>query len=118
MQIFGARKIVFSSSCSVYGSLANGAKVKEDDRWQASIIKPPVALLKATQLPYIKTPANVAWAFFKIANPSLTALKSLAEYGLAKNALSKGDYVGYREYSKKSKESLTVFTVITDKLFL
>jgi UDP-glucose 4-epimerase len=30
MQIFGARKIVFSSSCSVYGSLANGAKVKED----------------------------------------------------------------------------------------
>ena len=95
----------------LFSKIDEWAKVKEDDRWQASIIKPPVALLKATQLPYIKTPANVAWAFFKIANPSLTALKSLAEYGIAKNALSKGDYVGYREYSKKSKESFGLFAV-------
>jgi UDP-glucose 4-epimerase len=30
MQIFGARKIVFSSSCSIYGSITMGDKVKED----------------------------------------------------------------------------------------
>jgi hypothetical protein len=81
------------------------AVVKKEDQWTAKVVKPPVALLKATTIPFLKTPANIYWAYFKLANPALTMTKSLVEVGLAQNALKKGDLIGYREYNKKSKES-------------
>ena len=81
------------------------ATVKKDDQWTAKVVKPPVALLKATTIPFLKTPANIYWAYFKLANPALTMTKSLVEAGLAQHALKKGDLIGYREFNKKSKES-------------
>jgi|694.fasta_scaffold56227_3 hypothetical protein len=81
------------------------ARVTEKDNAVGKIIKPPVAILKASTLPFVKTPANVAWVYFKVVNPELTMLKSMGEAAIAKRALSKGDLIGYREYSKKSKES-------------
>jgi hypothetical protein len=81
------------------------AVVKKEDQWTSKVVKPPVALLKATTIPFLKTPANIYWAYFKLANPALTMTKSLVEVGLAQNALKKGDLIGYREYNKKSKES-------------
>lgn len=79
--------------------------VGEKDPASAKIIKPTVALLKATQLPFVKTPANVIWAYIKVANPEATLLKSFTELGLAKRALAKGDIVGYKRYQSASKES-------------
>lgn len=87
------------------------ARVSKEDKWTAKIIKPPIALIKASQLPFLKTPANVAWAYFKIANPALTMTKSLVEAGLAQNALRKGDLIGYKEYSKNSKESFGMASI-------
>jgi len=81
------------------------ATVKKDDQWTSKVVKPPVALLKATTIPFLKTPANIYWAYFKLANPALTMTKSLVEVGLAQHALKKGDLIGYREFNKKSKES-------------
>ena len=95
----------------LFAKLDEGLKLKKEDRWSSKIVKVPLSILKATQLPYIKTPANVAWAFFKIANPSLTLIKSLTEAGIAQNSLRKGDLGGYREYIKKSKESFGLFAV-------
>jgi hypothetical protein len=88
-----------------FSKIDEWAKVSKEDKWTAKVIKPPVALLKASQLPFVKTPANVAWSFFKIANPSLTMTKSLVEAGLAQSSLRKGDLISYREYNKKAKES-------------
>jgi hypothetical protein len=79
--------------------------VGEKDPMAAKMLKPAVSLLKATQLPFVKTPANVIWAYIKVANPEATLLKSFTEYGLAKNALAKGDIVNYKRYQSASKES-------------
>jgi hypothetical protein len=88
-----------------FSKIDEWARVSKEDKWTAKIVKPPVALLKASQLPFVKTPANIAWSFFKIANPSLTMTKSLVEAGLAQSSLRKGDLISYREYNKKAKES-------------
>ena len=88
-----------------FSKIDEWARVSKEDKWTANIIKPPVALLKASQLPFVKTPANVAWVFFKIANPSFTMLKSLAEAGLAQNSFRKGNLIKYKEYTKNAKES-------------
>ena len=88
-----------------FSKIDEWARVSKEDKWTAKVIKPPVALLKASQLPFVKTPANIAWAFFKIANPSLTMTKSLVEAGMAQSALRKGNLTEYRQYSKSAKES-------------
>jgi hypothetical protein len=88
-----------------FSKIDEWARVSKEDKWTANIIKPPVALLKASQLPFVKTPANVAWVFFKIANPSFTMLKSLTEAGLAQNSFRKGNLIKYKEYTKNAKES-------------
>lgn len=79
--------------------------VGEKDPMAAKMLKPAVSLLKATQLPFVKTPANVIWAYIKVANPEATLLKSFTEFGLAKKALAKGDVVNYKRYQAASKES-------------
>ena len=94
-----------------FSKIDEWARVSKEDKWTAKVIKPPVALLKASQLPFLKTPANIAWAYFKIANPALTMTKSLVEAGLAQNALRKGDFIGYKEYSKSSKESFGMASI-------
>jgi hypothetical protein len=87
------------------------AKVGDKDKAAAKVIKPVGAIGKALTLPFIKTPANIMWAYFKMANPTLTLGKSIAEEAYAKNRLSKGDIVGYREYQKKAKESFATAVV-------
>lgn len=95
----------------IFSKLDEVAKVAKDDKWSLRVIKPPLALLKTTTFPFVKTPANVAWAFFKIANPSLTMSKSLVEAGLAQNALRKGNLIEYRQYNKSAKESFGMAAV-------
>lgn len=79
--------------------------IGEKDPMSAKMLKPAISLLKATQLPFVKTPANVIWAYIKVANPEATLLKSFAELGLAKRALAKGDVINYKRYQSASKES-------------
>lgn len=81
------------------------ATVGEQDKLSMKIIKPTVSLLKATQLPFVKTPANVIWAYIKVANPEATLLKSFVELGMAKKALAKGNIAEYKRMQSASKES-------------
>lgn len=87
------------------------AKITDKDRVGAKIVKPTIALGKAFTLPFIKTPANIMWAYFKMANPTLTLAKSIGEHAYANDRRKKGDIVGYREYQKKSKESFAMSAI-------
>lgn len=85
--------------------LDEGFTVQEGDNIGKKLVKPPLALLKATQLPFVKTPANIVWTYVKVANPVFTSVKSLAELGFAQNALKKGDLLAYKKYQTSAKES-------------
>ena len=85
--------------------LDEGFSAQEGDNIGKKLVKPPLALLKATQLPFVKTPANIVWTYVKVGNPVFTSVKSLTELGLAQNALKKGNLVEYRRYQTSAKES-------------
>lgn len=89
----------------MFKKMEEGLSVGEKDPWYAKMLKPAASLLKATQLPFVKTPANVIWAYIKVANPEATLLKSFVELGMAKKALAKGNIVEYKRMQSASKES-------------
>jgi len=87
------------------------ARFEKDDKFLQKLTKGAVSLAKTTQLPFIKTPANIAWAYIKMANPALSITKSAYEWGVAKKALSKGNVIEYREYANKAQESFAMAAV-------
>lgn len=80
--------------------------VTKESPMAVKLISPPLSLLKATQLPFVKTPANIIWAYVKLANPAFTVGKALGEVSYAQYLKSKGDIVGARKYGNKSKDSM------------
>jgi len=80
--------------------------VTKESPMVVKLASPPIALLKATQLPFVKTPANIIWAYVKLANPAFTAVKALGEVSYAQYLKSKGNIVEARKYGNKSKDSM------------
>jgi hypothetical protein len=80
-------------------------KVNKDSEYKAA--KVSAALIKTASFPFIKIPANVAWATFKAANPSFSILQSSIQYGKAKLAKKRGDLAKSKEYEEKSKDSIS-----------
>jgi hypothetical protein len=80
--------------------------VTKESPMVVKLVSPPIALLKATQLPFVKTPANIIWAYVKLANPAFTAAKALGEVSYAQYLKSKGNKVEARKYGNKSKDSM------------
>ena len=80
--------------------------VSKESPMIVKLASPPLALLKASQLPFVKTPANIIWSYVKLANPAFTVAKALGEVSYAKYLLSKGNVVGAKKYENKSKDSM------------
>jgi len=80
--------------------------VNKESPMVVKIFSPPLSLLKATQLPFVKTPANIIWAYVKLANPAFTLTKALGETSYSNYLKYKGDIVGARKYKNKSKDSM------------
>jgi hypothetical protein len=80
-------------------------KVNKDSEYKAAKIS--ASLIKTASFPFIKIPANVAWATFKAANPSFSigqsSVQAIKAYLYDKN----GDYAKSKEYQEKAKDSLS-----------
>jgi hypothetical protein len=80
-------------------------KVNKDSEYKAAKIS--TALIKTASFPFIKIPANVAWATFKAANPAFSMGQSSIQAIKAYIADKRGDYAKSREYQEKAKDSLS-----------
>ena len=80
-------------------------KVNKESEYKAAKIS--TALIKTASFPFIKIPANVAWATFKAANPSFSIGQSSIQAIKAYLADKRGDYAKSREYQEKAKDSLS-----------
>jgi hypothetical protein len=80
-------------------------KVNKDSEFKAA--KVGASLIKTASFPFIKIPANVAWATFKAANPAFSIGQSSIQAVKAYLADKKGDYAKSREYQEKAKDSLS-----------
>lgn len=80
-------------------------KVNKDSEYKAAKIG--TALIKTASFPFIKIPANVAWATFKAANPAFSMGQSSIQAIKAYIADKRGDYAKSREYQEKAKDSLS-----------
>ena len=80
-------------------------KVNKDSEYKAA--KVTTSLLKTASFPFIKIPANVAWATFKAANPSFSIGQSAIQAIKATLAKKRGDIAKSKEYQEKAKDSLS-----------
>lgn len=80
-------------------------KVNKDSEYKAAKIG--TALIKTASFPFIKIPANVAWATFKAANPAFSMGQSSVQAIKAYLYDKRGDYAKSREYQEKAKDSLS-----------
>jgi hypothetical protein len=80
-------------------------KVNKDSEYKAA--KVTTALIKTASFPFIKIPANVAWATFKAANPVFSMGQFSIQAIKAYLYDNRGDYAKSREYQEKAKDSLS-----------
>lgn len=80
-------------------------KVNKDSEYKAAKIG--TALIKTASFPFIKIPANVAWATFKAANPAFSIGQSAIQAIKASLAKKRGDLAKSKEYEEKAKDSLS-----------
>jgi hypothetical protein len=80
-------------------------KVNKDSEYKAA--KVSASLIKTASFPFIKIPANVAWATFKAANPSFSIGQSAIQAIKATAAEKRGDLAKSKEYQEKAKDSLS-----------
>lgn len=85
--------------------LDKSLKINKDSEYKAA--KVGASLLKTASFPFIKIPANVAWATFKAANPSFSIGQSSIQAVKAYLYDKRGDYAKSREYQEKAKDSLS-----------
>lgn len=87
------------------------SKIKEEDRKIIKGAKTFVSLGKAYTLPFVKTPANIWWAYFKVNNPALTFAKGVYELYEASVASKKGNFVEANRLRKQSNESIALAVI-------
>ena len=68
-------------------------------------VKTAASVFKTLNYPFIKIPANVAWASFKAANPLFSLLQSGTQAMIANNYANKGNWAKSKEYTEMSKDS-------------
>jgi len=78
-------------------------KINKDSEYKTAKIAG--ALAKTASFPFIKIPANVAWATFKAANPSFSIAQSSFQSAQAALYYKRGDYAKSKEYQEKAKDS-------------
>lgn len=78
-------------------------KVNKDSEYKAS--KYAAAVLKTASFPFIKIPANVAWATFKAANPVFALSQSGIQVTKAFINAKNGNNARAREFEEKAKDS-------------
>ena len=83
--------------------LDNSLKISKDSKYKAAKISG--SLIKTASFPFIKIPANVAWATFKAANPSFSIAQSSIQSVQATMYYKRGEYAKSREYQEKAKDS-------------
>jgi hypothetical protein len=74
-------------------------------------------LAKAYTIPFLKTPANIYWAFFKLNNPAFSMAKAASELVIAEKARRSGDFIRHNQYVKNAKESIG-YAIIGSSLVL
>lgn len=87
------------------------SKIKEEDKKFIKGAKTFVSLGKAYTLPFVKTPANIWWAYFKVNNPALTFAKGVYELYEASVASKKGNFVEANRLRKQSNESIALAVI-------
>lgn len=80
-------------------------KISKDSKYKAA--KVSGSLIKTASFPFIKIPANVAWATFKAANPSFSIAQSSIQSIQAAMYYKRGEYAKSREYQEKAKDSFS-----------
>ena len=80
-------------------------KINKDSKYKAA--KVSGSLIKTASFPFIKIPANVAWATFKAANPSFSIAQSSIQSIQAAMYYKRGEYAKSREYQEKAKDSFS-----------
>lgn len=78
-------------------------KVNKDSEYKAS--KYAAAVLKTASFPFVKIPANVAWATFKAANPAFALGQSGIQATKAFINAKNGNNARAREFEEKAKDS-------------
>jgi hypothetical protein len=81
----------------------SGLKIKKEDRFVRT--KAVASVLKTLNYPFIKIPANVAWASFKAANPLFSLGQAGIQAAAAKRYEQKGNFAKSKEYTEMSKDS-------------
>jgi hypothetical protein len=80
-------------------------KINKDSKYK--IAKIAGALAKTASFPFIKIPANVAWATFKAANPLFSIIQSSVQSSQAAVYYKKGNFAKSKEYQEKAKDSFS-----------
>ena len=104
--IYAGEKAVFQEKnmlSIISEKIDNALKISKDSKWNAA--KASAAVLKTLNFPFIKIPANVAWATFKAANPLFSIGQSAYQEGQAIRYKKKGDIAKSKEYAEKAKDS-------------
>jgi len=78
-------------------------KVGKDSEYKAS--KYAASVLKTASFPFIKIPANVAWATFKAANPAFALAQSGIQAGKSLINAKNGNMAKAKELEEKAKDS-------------
>lgn len=87
------------------------SKLQDKDRNFMKGVKTFVSLGKAYTLPFVKTPANIWWAYFKLNNPALTFAKGVYELYEASVASKKGNFIEANRLRKQSNESIALAVI-------
>ena len=87
------------------------SKLNKEDSKLVKGFKTFVPLGKAYVLPFVKTPANIWWAYFKINNPALTFAKGIYELYESSAASNKGNFVEANRLRKQSNESFALSVI-------
>jgi len=87
------------------------SKIKEEDKPYIKGAKTFVSLGKAYTLPFVKTPANIWWAYFRVNNPALTFAKGCYELYLEGKASKNGNFVEADRLRKQSNESFALSVI-------
>ena len=87
------------------------SKLKEEDKKLVKGAKTFVSLGKAYALPFVKTPANIWWEYFKVNNPALTFAKGVYELYESSAASKKGNFVEANRLRKESNKSFALAVI-------
>lgn len=91
--------------------LEDALKTKEDNSFGKRAFKNVASIAKSTYFPFIKTPANVYWTYFKANNPLVCLAQASWQSAEAYKLRKSGDFAGANKIMENAKENVSLAVV-------